>query len=248
MNDNYSAKVQQIELHLGENNDDHPSMQFIKYGLKLLDYKLEGDAGIWDIRRKHYLLEVGFTQNAFEEFCALDKHLVTVDWKFKPIEEPKILIFANFISNMIYSLVGKTGKKRDITILTHDFMHKDRAITFCELNRNTSMISKRIYALEEFETNVKFDLIMIPNTIGFYRTVKENFTLLQSFSKPNTILYIYAPTEASFSSGIEPIYYLHPDFKGIPNTHEFIRQAKAAGWSQSTRIGPNKEILLLKQG
>ncbi|MCE7733383.1 MAG: hypothetical protein GPJ54_00805 [Candidatus Heimdallarchaeota archaeon] len=248
MNDNYSAKVQQLNLQLDSRNEDHPSMQFIKYGLKLLDYKLEGDAGVWDINRKNYLLEIGLTQNAFEEFCALDKHLVTIDWKFKPVDEPKILIFANFISNIVYSLVGKTGKKRDITILTHDLIHKDRAITYCELSRTTSKISKKIFALEEFEKNVKFDLIMVPNTLGFNHTVKENFTLLQSLSKSTTILYINAPTEAKYNVGIEPIYYLHPQFKGIPNTHEFGRQAKAAGWSQSYRTGSNKEILLLKQG
>ncbi|MFV2016075.1 MAG: hypothetical protein ACC656_11640, partial [Candidatus Heimdallarchaeota archaeon] len=52
MSDNYSVQVHQLKSKLEEKIESHPSYQFIKYGLKLLDYKLDGDGGVWDIVRK----------------------------------------------------------------------------------------------------------------------------------------------------------------------------------------------------
>lgn len=75
MKDKYMSQVQQLESTLKDVNEDHPSLQFINYGLKVLENKLDGDAGFWDIVNKNYLLEIGFTQNAFEDFYDIDKHL-----------------------------------------------------------------------------------------------------------------------------------------------------------------------------
>jgi hypothetical protein len=246
MKENYTQQTDYIAHQVKDINQGHPSLQFIEYGLKLLDSKLEGDTGLWDIERKSYLLEIGFDQKAFIEFGNLVNKPDTFDWKFRPIENPTILIFANYISNTVNSLLSGNDINKNITIITHDLKHKDRAITFCELKKETSNFSNRIFTLEEYKSDTKYDLIIVPNMLAFNDSPRNQLNLLKSLSSENALLCLYAPTEAKYSLGIEPIFYLHPDYKGVPNTREFLRQAKSVGWSKDMRMGINDEILLLK--
>lgn len=247
MKEDYMFNVNKLNK-LVESDTKHPSYQFIKYGLQILENRLEGDTGHWDLIRSNFLFEKGLTQNAFIEFESVKQHLKSIDRKFNTSGKDRILIFANYISSSVNILLEGNETIPEFDILTHDLVHKNRAITFCELKSDTSSLSNRILSIEELNEIKKYDLILFPNTLGFHRTIKEQLTFLKSHSKNNALLYVYAPTSANYGIGIEPLFHLHPHFKGIPNTHDFLGQAKAIGWTSSLRIGADKETLLLTLG
>ncbi|OLS24122.1 MAG: hypothetical protein HeimC2_23960 [Candidatus Heimdallarchaeota archaeon LC_2] len=248
MDENYQINANKLTKQVGNLEKKHPSYHFIKYGLSILDNRLEGDSGQWDIIKYNFLFEQGLTQKAFSEFGTVKQHLKIIDRKYVPSEKLHTLIFGNFISNSINILLEGNEQIPEFDIITHDLVHKNRAITFCELKSITSRLSDRILSLDELKEIKKYDLILFPNTLGFYKNIKEQLTFLKSISTEDIHLFLYAPTDAKFGVGIEPLFHLHPDYKGIPKSSDFLAQAKAVGWSSSIRIGFNEEILLLTMG
>lgn len=249
LTDNYLKEVTKLEhiIELGEHK--HPTQVFIKHGLKILDDKLMGDSGQWDLNKDSFIFERGLTQSVYESRLILLQDVLFSHSDFTIQTNPKVIVYANYIEVVVPLLEAISEKIDSVSIIVPNNNIKDEAISFCETKEAWSTFSAVIFSEPEFsEQNKKADLVIIPNGLGFYSEFKNQLKFLKNITNYGSTIIGFAATDAHVQLGIEPLFSLHPFYHGLPNTSDFNRVVKANGFLEPKRLDPKNLIFITKVG
>ncbi len=240
LNDNLEHEIRKFDKIVLNEYSKHPSYLFIKYGLKLLDGKLEGDAGNWDINRNKFLFEQALTQPSYQLLCRFMEEIIDVSNVESNSKSVNVYIVGSYIGCFISSLAELFSNEINLTVITTNKEFKTNTITYCELSNSTAKYSNRIFTAKEFKLSdeIKADLVFIPSGVGFNSTFKAQLAFINQISRSGTMIYLVAPTTPITQIGIEPLFPTHPYFIDIPEDYDLKRHCKAIGFAEPSRIGP----------
>ncbi|MHA2251995.1 MAG: hypothetical protein ACXAD7_16650 [Candidatus Kariarchaeaceae archaeon] len=217
---------------------NHPTYRFINYGLRLLEAKLEGDTGIWDIVQHNFIFERGLTQPSYQLLCRFIEDIVGQE--IKNTSHGHNVTLLGIYPECFISALDEFFNISKFTILTPNDKFKHQIITYCELDVKTAKFSNRVFVEKEYISRSldKADIIFVANGMGFYRSLNDYISYLKQFSKEGTSIFMVAPTDPKVQIGIEPIFCVHPDFNELPSDLDLQRRFRAMGFTEPKRTGP----------
>ncbi|MHA2170554.1 MAG: hypothetical protein ACXAB7_11730 [Candidatus Kariarchaeaceae archaeon] len=227
----------------------HPTYKFIKYGLRIYEDQLEGDSSVWDLNQYNFIFERGITQPSYQLLCHLIDDIIDDELLTNLNKDLHVSIIGHYQECYITALHNHVPNISMYSIVAPNEEFKEGAITYCELKSETAKFSNRIFTEEEFVRNMErpIDLVLLSNGFGFYKSLKELLAYLNSVTRSGSIIYIFAPTDPAIQIGIEPLFYMHPHYHGIPDDHDIKRQFKASGFDEPKRTGPFNLIFEVKK-
>ena len=197
----HQAKLSMIDSEIEERRINHITEKFIRYGLKIVDLKLEGDTGHWDLVQHGYLFNRGMTQKAYTSFCFEVRNYIRENLSERE-EFRNFMYYSPFITCPLTKLASSLKHFDKIGFFVPTDTHKREFISYCELNKNTSPFSPYIYVDSQYQSHTKFDIIWIPTLLGFFGKIKEQVKFISDTSSKGSYQFWFTPIETQYQIGI----------------------------------------------
>ncbi|MDH5404699.1 MAG: hypothetical protein OEY49_19510 [Candidatus Heimdallarchaeota archaeon] len=232
------------ELNLLE-YQKHPTLQFIEYGLKILEELLEGGVGGWNMQKYGFLFEKSLTQNVYE-YILKDLLSFLLEQTNKTDEEVVVVLYGVFIHHISRELVLHLPSNVKFYNIVSEDEFFEHHISIAEL-KNVYTSSRR-YLYQKSDVRIKnVDIIITTNSLGFGRNVNTELRYLSELSKFNTVLCGLFNFDNKSYIGFEPLFPVHDLYKGIFGDANIFNLFTSNGFSKPTLIGKYNMLYFSKK-